>query len=266
MHACRRDGFVIVAALCLAAATAGPAAGAPLAEIRERGVLRVCAHPAALPFSSQEPGQPGIQLELAEAVAKKLGVRVHVDWILYTRHARRLECDALMGSIVQGGAARPDARRGPRLTKPYAGGGYQLVVPASAPAVRGPEDIKNGKIGVEHTSWPHYLLNTRGIPTGSYLNQTEILEAVAKGELAGGLVTGPYLGWFLKQHPGAAVRAVTGWVPEPELRWNVAVGLHGADQPLLDAVNRAIDQLLAAREIQAIFARYGVPYAPPLSW
>jgi hypothetical protein len=38
------------------------------------------------------------------AVARQLRVRLDVQWIVFTRHARRAQCDAVMGSIVQ-----PDA-------------------------------------------------------------------------------------------------------------------------------------------------------------
>ena len=237
--------------------------GASLAAIREKGRLQVCAHPDALPFSSQDHAQPGLQLEIAAALARLLGVQLHVDWIVMTRHARRVDCDAIIGSIVPGGPGGKAEPRGPRLTKPYAGSGYLMVVPRARSDVHRPEDLKGGKVGVEHASWPHYLLNNRGIGTSSYLTQTEIIEAVAKGEVAAGMVTDPYLGWYLKGHPGGAVKVADGYVRDPELQWNVAVGLRNADEPLLTTVNQVLDRLLAEGTVQGIFARYGVTYTPP---
>lgn len=237
--------------------------GASLAAIRGRGVLHVCAHPDALPFSSQDQAQPGFQLEIAAAITRALGVRLEVGWIVYTRHARRTDCDAIMGSIVQGRAEDKGRRRGPLLSKPYMGSGYVLVVPPAASGVRRVEDLKGGKIAVEHGSWPHYLLDTRGIPTASYGSALDIIEAVAKGEVSAGLVSDPYVGWYLKQHPGGTVKIADGYVAEPELQWDVAVGLRNADQALLDAVNQAIDRLLADRTIQGTFVKYGVTYISP---
>jgi ABC-type amino acid transport substrate-binding protein len=46
-----------------------------LAEIRGKGYVRVCADPANLPFSSAEGSVPGYELELAKAIAERLGVR-----------------------------------------------------------------------------------------------------------------------------------------------------------------------------------------------
>ena len=225
---------------------------ASLAEVKERGWLRVCAHPAALPFSSQDRAQPGFQLEIADAIAKVLGVKVIPDWIVF-----------IIGAVVPLIADKAPPARGALLTNAYAGSGYVLLVPRANTAVHRVEDIKSGKVGVEYTSWPHYLLQTHGIGITAYRDQTEIIEAVAKGEVAAGMVTDPYLGWFLKEHPEASVKVADGYVRDPELQWNVAVRLVGADPPLRDAVNQVLDQLLADRTIQDILAKYGLTYLPP---
>ncbi len=253
--------LVSVAVAAALAVTAGSGRAAPLADVRSSGSLTVCAHPDALPFSAQAQAQPGFQLEIAEAVTKRLGVKLQVNWIVFTRHARRASCDAVMGAIVQSGA--PEAKGPPsRLTRPYMGGGYVLVVPARRTDVRKLEDVKDGKIGVEHTSWPHYVLTKRTIPTSSFGSQLDILEAVADQTVAAGFASGPYIGWYLKQHPGS-VRVVDTDVPDPEFRWNVAVRLLAADQALVDAVNQLIDALVADHTIEQILARYGITYVPP---
>jgi ABC-type amino acid transport substrate-binding protein len=258
--------YRLAAAMCVALVTiwlAGPAAdAASLAEVKERGWWRVCAHPAALPFSSQDRAQPGFQLEIAEAIARTLGVKVIPDWIVFTRHARRASCDAIIGSVVPLADKAPPVR-GALLSKAYAGSGYVLLVPRANTAVHRVEDVKSGKVGVEYTSWPHYLLQTHGIGITAYRDQTDIIEAVAKGEIAAGMVTDPYLGWFLKEHPDAGVKVADGYVRDPELQWNVAVRLVGADPSLRDAVDQILDRLLADRTIQDILARYGMTYLPP---
>jgi len=50
---------------------------------------------------------------------------------------------------------------------------------------------------------------------------------------------------------------------EPELRWNVAVGLRRADDALLDAVNAALKALLDDGTIRTIYARYGIEHRRP---
>jgi ABC-type amino acid transport substrate-binding protein len=262
-----RYRLLAVACVVLIAAGLLPLEGdaASLAEVKERGWLRVCAHPAALPFSSQDRVQPGFQLEIADAIAKVLGVKVIPDWIVFTRHARRASCDAIIGAVVPLVSDKTPPTRGALLTKAYAGSGYVLLVPRADTAVHRVEDVKSGKVGVEYTSWPHYLLQTHGIGITAYRDQTEIIEAVARGEVAAGMVTDPYLGWFLKEHPEAAVKVADGYVRDPELQWNVAVRLVGADPPLRDAVDQILDRLLADRTIQDILAKYGLTYLPPFA-
>ena len=255
----RRERVLVVAMVALLTGGAGPSEAASLTAVRERGTFGICAHPDALPYSSQDRTTPGFQLEIGEAIAAQLGVRLHVDWIVFTRHARRVECDATIGSIIKNDGGGPG--RGPRLTKPYVQSGYVLVVPAKSASIERLEDVK-GKIAVEHTSWPHYVLERRQQPFSSHGSPFEVLDAVAKGEAAAGLVSDAYAGWYLKLHPGT-VRISDTYVPERDFRWNVAVGLRGADDALVDAVNRALDALIADQTIPKIFARYGIRYRPP---
>jgi ABC-type amino acid transport substrate-binding protein len=184
-----------------------------------------------------------------------------VEWIVFTRHARRVECDATIGSIVKDDGEGP--RRGPRLTRPYIASGYVLVVPAGSRPIEHFEDLKGGRIGVEHTSWPHYVLDSKKIPFASYGGWVEILEAVAKHEVAAGLVSDAYAGWYLKLNPGT-VKISDAYVPEKDFRWNVAVALRNADTALVDAVNQALDTLAADGTIPTILGRYGITYRKPV--
>jgi polar amino acid transport system substrate-binding protein len=259
----RRERVFVVAIAVMLAASGLSADAASLATVRERGTFGVCAHPDALPYSSQDRTSPGFQIEIAEAIARQLGVRLRVDWIVFTRHARRIDCDATIGSIVRADTDGGGPRRGPRLTKPYVESGYVLVVPAKSSSIERLEDVK-GKIAVEHTSWPHYVLDNRKIPLSSHGSAFDVLDAVAKGEAAAGLVSDAYAGWYLKLQPGT-VKISETYVPERDFRWNVAVALRNADAPLVDAVNRALDALIGDQTIPKIFARYGITYRPPLA-
>ncbi len=253
----------VVATALVLATTAWPlsAAAESLGEITRRGYLEVCAHPDALPYSKQDASPQGFQLDLGQQIATDLGVRLHVDWIVFTRHARIVNCDALLGTIVTDDSKGP---RGAKASVPYASGGWVLVLPANAATVTRFEDAAGDKgIGVQYASWVHYTLDTRKLKTRQYANDLEIMEAVSRGEIAAGAVVDTYAGWYLHRHPGANVRLAHGYTPEPDLRWNVALGLRGADQALVDAVNGILARRIADGTIPAIFARYGIRYSPP---
>src|SRR5438105_13984883 len=112
----RMTAAVLAVALVAGALSADAAS---LAVVRERGTLGVCAHPDALPYSSQDRSTPGFQLELAEALAKQPGVRLRTGWIVFTHHARRVDCDATIGAIGREEYEGADPRRGPRPARPF---------------------------------------------------------------------------------------------------------------------------------------------------
>ena len=156
-----RRSLRAIITLALGAAILLPiAAGAEtLAEIKRRQYFEVCAHPDALPYSSQNSSPQGFQLDLARLVAEDLGVGLRVDWIVYTRHSRVVNCDALLGVIVKDDGKGP---RGTTLTIPYTSSGYVLVLPKNAPTVTRFEDAARDKgVGVQYTSWAHFTLDQR---------------------------------------------------------------------------------------------------------
>lgn len=250
--------LAIVAIALILPAVAGAAA---LSEIKRRNYFHVCAAPDALPYSSQNSSPQGFQLDLARMIADDLGVGLRVDWIYFTRFARLINCDALMGVIVKDDGKGPS---GVKLTVPYTSSGYVIVLPKGSPVVRRFEDVPGGKgIGVQYSSWAHYILDTRKIKTRQFQNDLEILDAVSRGEVSGGAVVNTYAGWYLHLQPGDEIQLVDGYVPESDLRWNVAVGLREADQALVDAVNDVLKRRMADGTVKAVFDRYGVPYYPP---
>ncbi len=252
-----------VIALTLLASIAFPlVAGAEtLAEIKRRNYFEVCAHPDALPYSSQNSNPPGFQLDLGRMIAEDLGVGFRVDWIVYSKHARILNCDALMGVILKEDGAK---LKGVKPSIPYAGSGWVLVLPKNTPTVMRFEDVPGDKgIGVQYSSWVHYSLDVRKLKTRQFLNDLEIMDALSRGEVAAGAVVNTYAGWYIHLQPNDGVRLVDDYTPEPDLRWNVALGLKNVDQALIDAVNAILERRMGDGTVKSIFAKYGVPYYPP---
>src|SRR5690349_2700685 len=82
-------------------ASAAPASARPLEAIRQRGVISVCTPPNALPAASKKDGPRGIQIDLAQAIADRLGVRLEVDWVTEAVMYHRVDCDLVMDAFVQ---------------------------------------------------------------------------------------------------------------------------------------------------------------------
>ena len=250
-----------VLALGVASWTTG-AGGATLAEVKNGKGLHICANPEALPFSSDDPARPGVQLELARKIADALGVKTEVSWVYVPRAARQAGCEVFMSTAVVPGGS-PTSRTPMRVTKPYSGTGYVLLVPRSSNSVKTAKDLRGQKIGVLVHSVAQWELTKRGLVTSPTLTQEEVFELMLTGQAGAGVLPAAYAGWYLKEHPDAPVKIAEEYKLEPELRWNLAVGLRDADQALVDAVSQILGDLQRDGTIRAMFAKYGIPYYEP---
>jgi polar amino acid transport system substrate-binding protein len=279
--ACGRTGtpFVILATI-LAAGFAATAHARTLQQVLDRQAFDICAHPDARPYSMRDPKAGGLQIDLAEALAARLGVALREEWVLMRRDARQVGCDAIMAGIApdlpgadhQASASASAAPRsvpalppGQALSRPYAAQLTRVVFRSGAPPIASVDDLKGRQIAVPPASFAHYLLDKRGISVRTlYMAEADILDAVERGEMDAGVVSEWTLGWYRKQHPDSRLEALDRQIIDPELDFNVAVVLRGSDQALLARINDIVGGLMSDGTVARIFATYGIPYRPPL--
>ena len=252
--------FVAAAGFCWLVAP--PAAHArPLDSIKARGVLTVCANPNALPFSSKKGDRHGIDVELAEALAKELGVGLEVGWVVFPNQAGRVDCDVIFDTIVDAEVAQ-DAHM--RLSKPYTISGVAIGLRPGIEGVKGFADLKKGeRVGAIVGSLASVRLGQGGLPTIPFTFEDEIIEAVGKGELDAALVTPATIGYYNLIHKDSQVTLIRAYEGMPELRWEVAVGMRRADDALVNAVNNGLDRMLAQGTVRQIYASYGIEPSLP---
>jgi len=248
-------------------AIAVPAAATESAaeSVRE---LRICVDPDNPPLSLNRAGaQPGVDVEVGQAIAERLDLRPRLIWVDTTYGGRALRrsllagrCDVFMGLPVDAAAETAGALA---LTSPYYSTGYRLIHAEnrSNPAF-GAVDVRKTRIGVERQSGAHMRLEQIGSHLVVYGNQREVLDAVARGEVEAGAV------WLsdverLLQGRTLAINALDDAAPDRPLRWNMAIGVRRADADLRTSVNRVVGDLLAEGRIKAIFDRYALPFFPP---
>jgi ABC-type amino acid transport substrate-binding protein len=231
-----------------------------LAEIKYKGAISMCANPDALPFSSQNADPPGFQIEIARAIAAGLGVSLEQQWILPRYRANLVNCDILMDSIDD-----PAVYEGKLLlSRPYQRTGVALGVGPKTTTINGFSGVPKGqKVGVMVNSVAQVVLGKKGLSQSPYAFEQEMLDDLAKGELYGAAASPATIAYYIRQHPDAGLRVVHAYDSEPQLAWNVSVGMRKADQALVDAVNQVVDRLLADGTITAIYGRYGVEHRAP---
>lgn len=258
--AVQRCSFAAFLAAALALSIAPIAAARPLNEVRTNGEISVCANPNALPYASDKPETPGFQIEIARAIAARLGVRLRVAWIVPRYRASVVDCDMLMDTITKA-EVRSAALK---LSIPYQTGGVSLAFAPGRPIVASYRELKAGmRVGVMTNSLASLIVSKTEAAMVPFGFEDDMIAAVAKGEVDCAAISPASIGYHNKMHPGRRVTLVHAEDSEPELKWHVAVGLRRADDALVDAINKALAALIEDGTIAGIYAKYEVAYRRP---
>ena len=239
---------------------AGEAQARSLDAIRNSGVLGLCAHPNSLPFASKAENPPGFQIELGNALARELGVSLRPDWIITQYQMRSAGCDIVLDVIADREA---QGETNLRISKPYYRTGVALAVPAASQLTSFKSLDEHTKVGVLVGSMAAMTLSQRHVPTSTFGFEVDSLDALANHEIDAAAVTPTMASYYNLTHPDKAIRILDLDESEPNLNWNVAVGMVRPDDSLRDAVDHAMERLSADGTIKAIYHRYGVALQKP---
>ena len=238
----------------------GQAEARSLDAIRESGALGLCAHPNSLPFASKAGDPPGFQVELGQALAHELGVSLRLDWIITQYQMRSAGCDIVLDVI-----ADPEAQgeTNLKISKPYYRTGVALAVPSTSNLTSFKSLDEHTKVGVQVGSVAAMVIGQRHVPTSTFGFEVDSLEAVANNEIDAAAVTPTAASYYNLTHPDKVVRILDPDEGEPNLNWNVAVGMVRPDDSLRDAINGALERLRADGTVDRIYRRYGVTLRSP---
>jgi polar amino acid transport system substrate-binding protein len=246
-------GVLLIAGCALAAAR-------PLADVQASKQLSLCANPNALPFAAERGELPGFQIEIARALAARMGLQLQVLWIVPRHRAGAVDCDMLMDTILSPGVEQ----RGLRPSLPYQVGGVGLVFAPGQSTVPDYKSLPAGmRVGVMMNSLASLVISRTPAAMVPFGFEDDMLEAVARSEVQAGAVSLSSAGYYNLRHPSQPLQVVRAQDHEPELRWQLAVGLRRADDALVNAVNAALKALLDDGAIGAIYARYGIEHRRP---
>lgn len=246
-----------------------PQASAQAVEAVDRSALRVCADPAALPFSAVDG--TGFENRIAELLAKDLGVPVRYTWFpstmgFYRRTLNDRKCDVVIGAPAELEMAAS--------TVPYYRSTFMLVTRASDPvAVTGLDDpgLAGRTIGVQAQTQAVDLLARRplitnihsyGLMVDSRITSVghEMIADLAAGKIDAAIIWGPVAAYQADQLPGTfrllpLGEAVDG-IP---MAFDMAMAVRNGEPQW----RARLDRFIEARrpEIAAILAAAKVPAA-----
>lgn len=230
-----------------------------LERVRSAGALVVGLDHNNLPFSTVHPEPAGLDYEIARLLADKLGVSLRVFWG-YSSHdsypsrlATKKLCDIMLGIM-------PDDRFGDRVlfSRPYTLASYQLVVPSGPATV-----IRLDQLGAEPLAVEPGVLarGLQGRTTRTFPSLEEILGAVAEGQVKAGYVISTRGHWLAERRWPGKLRFLDGDTAD---RFPICAAVRKSERDLRDAIDQALDELAEVGKLQAVFARWNIPYAAPL--
>lgn len=273
-------GAVFAALVACAAVGSAPAnaEARDLAEIREKGVIRIALYNDFPPYSARGKG---IDFDIAEALARKLQVKLDPLWF----NADENVDDDLRNMVWKGhylGIGPADAmihapidpelaKRNPRvrMVAPY----YRerLAIARDLKALPKLEEMTalNGlALGAEDASLASIVLISEN---GGSLREklrhfktpTAAVEALKNGEVAAVMAQQGELQGLLKDASGFAVAPAPLLAGLGTRQWVLGVAVKKDHSALGDALEKAMSELSAEGELDRIFARHGVSHTKP---
>jgi quinoprotein dehydrogenase-associated probable ABC transporter substrate-binding protein len=260
------DALLFVLAV-IASPLAGGAASAPAAT--SAPTLRVCAHPANLPFSAQD--RSGFDNRIARLLADELGMQLAFTWLEPQHGLVRKTIGAGLCDVIMG---LPQGYEGVAATAPYYRSRYVFVYPQgeAQPPSFADSGLVERRIGVQligddmaatppgHALARAHARHVIGFPVyGEQPAVARMVDAIAHHDLDAGVAWGPAAGYFAARAPtplAIAPAVAPPGFPMP-FEFAVVIGVAKGNQTMKQALDRA---LVARRaEIDAVLAEYHVP-------
>jgi quinoprotein dehydrogenase-associated probable ABC transporter substrate-binding protein len=237
-------------------------------ELIDPKVLRVCADPNNLPFSTEKGD--GFENKLAELFADKLGKGLSYSWypqatgfVRNTLAAHK--CDVIMG-VPQGDDLV-------QVTNPYYHSAYALVFKGDhdlkgVDTLNDPR-LKGKRLGVVAGTPPGNNMAANGlmadakpyplvIDTRVDSSAAAMMHDLSIGDVDAGILWGPMAGYYARRASSPMIvvpllKETTG----PRLDYRIAMGVRYADQEWKRLLNRTIRENQAA--INKLLLSFGVP-------
>ncbi|QGP79688.1 substrate-binding periplasmic protein [Sphingobium sp. CAP-1] len=256
---------------------------APLARVKALGSIRVVVYQNNRPWSWEEGGKlVGLDVDLAQAIATKLGVRADIAQLVADESAD----DDLRNGVWKGGllgftpgdlmlhvpfdrtfAARNDQVA---IIAPYYRESFGLAGGSGMAVEAMPAEWKGRKLAVELDSIPDfYLIGSFGgilaRDVTHFMSGSEAVAAVTQGKADAVLASRAQIEEGLHRAGDGAGRIALRKGPLPAFAspgWDIGMAVKENSRTLGDAVEEITTAMATSGEMKALFARYGVTWTP----
>lgn len=226
-----------------------------LSQVRQSGVLRVCVPPSYPPLVSGNPLAPGIDVEVVQAVARRLGLRVQLnpvaamgqDWNPRQWRLTRAQCQLIAGGVVDTETTRSFLDVSPA----YLETGWALLAVEPLSSLAGARvGVYGGVPGLDRVALSRFL-RAQGA-TVTVVSSAADLERWLSAGRFDAAVTEALIARQIAYDRDWTV----WWMPEPMPRHGIVLGMWRGDTTLKRAVVRALQDVERSGELVEILLRY----------
>ena len=223
----------------------------------EPGKLIMSTNAAFPPYESTDDNDNyiGIDIEVAQAIADKLGLELVIDNMEFTaalEAAQKGKADMVMAGVT----VTPDREMVMDFSNSYATGVQVIIVPEGS-SIASPDDLEGKKIGTQMGT-TGYLYCSDTPENGGYGEENVVaydngitaVQALLKGQIDCIVIDNAPAQSFVKENPGLKILE-TEFVVE-----DYAIGFAKGNTALKDAVNKALAELIADGTVQKIVDKY----------
>lgn len=251
------------AAASTAPATTAPASAAPSASASadfttvESGVLHMATNAAFPPYemTTDDGGFEGIDVEIAQAIADKLGLELVVDDMDFSSVITAVQSGK--SDIAMAGLTVTDERKqNIDFTDSYANGVQVVIVPTDSD-IASIDDLSGKMIGTQEGTTGYMYCSADPADGGygedhviAYTNGATAIQALLSGKVDCVVIDSQPAQEFVKQNDGLKILD-TEFTNE-----DYAIGVSKDNPQLLAAVNGALKELTADGTVQSIIDKY----------
>src|ERR1051326_5534667 len=249
--------FSLVSILLIAVRPGRLFAADTLEEIRNRGVLLWGADAeGGAPYVYPDPGKPerlvGFEVELAEALAARLGVKARMvqnQWDQLIPALQRGNFDIILNGLE----LTPDNQQRIAMSRPYFVYVQQIVTRKETEGLARMEDLDRKPVGVLSSSVAQRLLQNRPrVDLRIYPGNVESFRDLKANRIDAVLLDLPIALHYARPDPALKFSG------PPFAPGYYAIGVRSHDSTLLAALNQAIEDLARDRTLERIYRKYGV--------
>ncbi|KAA0984465.1 transporter substrate-binding domain-containing protein [Pseudomonas sp. ANT_J12] len=256
------------------------------------GELKVAVYKDFAPYSFEDAGQPrGVDVDLAQALATALGVKLKLIWAPagekldddlrdYIWRASQLHDQQLADLMMRVPYDRDYSQKRNELGElendhvvmfgPYQNEQWQVAYDRRRlHSVGSVAVFEQHPIGVEVDSVPSFYLTSvfngmLAAKTHHYPGVPQAFAAMKAGEVDAVMAMRGEVDWQVHEaHDPQVALAQNAYPNMGKQRWEIGMAVHESNRQLSYALEEALEAMIREGSVQAIYARYGLQYEVP---